>query len=295
MIGRPDLADLLRISNPGVGPGILRKMRSLWIAPWLGCLTGAVACQDNQLPNAQKPDPKPPTLAVYPIPHLGKKELDPILPWLRAFAGSRGAVEYKAKSGLLVLKADRSGHKRATDLLAWAAAYMAPQIEVTVSVLHGDAARLKSLAESTSRILESREAVTLLLRKAKKHGGIQLKNFQAQQLQGSAPVVLGKEVGIGNKGQRGPLVVGATRLRDEKFLAKTWSPEAPCTEMQCGQTLVVDDVRHGRLILVRYDKVIAKRRPAQIVPVAPVLLKPVKPRPESPKDSDGKKRSSRVP
>ncbi|MCR9245138.1 MAG: hypothetical protein NXI31_08895 [bacterium] len=189
----------------------------------------------------------------------------------------------------MLIKADRAGHKRATEILTWAAAYMPPQFEVAVSELQGDAERLKSLAGSASRVLASREAVTELLRAAERRGGVRLRSFPTQRLQGRASAVLEKAVGIVKRGERGPLVVGATRLRGEKFLAKTWSPEAPCTEMECGHTLVVDDVSHGRLILVRFDKVIARRRPAQVVPVAPVLLPPGKRRPEPRKASGAEK------
>lgn len=243
-------------------------MRTTTIALLLACCASAVPAQKQSRktqPAAQKS-----TLAVYPVQHLGK-EVEPLLPWLRAFAGQGGSVQLIGKPGHLLIKADRAAHKRAAALIEWAAVNLPLELEVTVTAIYGDAEALKALAESTGPILASQAAVTKLLRAAERLDGVRLKNFPTKKSQAGTSVVRVKLPKAAKQVALRPLAIGATALCDGKFLAKTWSPGGPCVEMQVGQTLVVGDVSHGCLVLVKYDKLTAKQRSVLGIPIRPVV------------------------
>lgn len=247
----------------------------------LSSLAGAAVCQQDE---SRKPEKEPPTVAVYATHHLGKQGVAPLLPWLRSFAGKGGEVDFRGTPGPLIVRADSAGHARTSDLLKWAADYLPVRVKVTITELHGDPKLLRSLAMPIRPTLVDQAAVTKFLRAATQLDGVRLRNHPPQEFRSGKPAISAKQPKAAKKksAPKNLPTVDATLHRGETFLAKTWSPESPCVEMKCGQTLVVHDLDHGRLFLVRYDKVTKERREAQIIPIAPVRLKPGK-KPLSPR------------
>ena len=193
---------------------------------------------------------------VYPVEDLGEAGLAPLLPWMRAFAGSARAVEVRGP--MIVVETDEAVHAQVRELLAWARTnkvYQPLELLVTIHELSGGGEALLALAASAGPVLTSRYSVTELLRQAQDIDGVGLV-IHPPQRGAAGPIApspdgarlsVGEGLGIG-------VVVGATKLEGDAFVAKTWTPESPCEAMKVGQTLVVQDASRGRLLLVRFDE-----------------------------------------
>ena len=200
---------------------------------------------------------------IYPVEDFGEPGLAPLLPWLRAFAGSARGVDVRGPR--IVVATDEAGHAQVRELLAWARTnkvYEPLELLVTIHELSGGGEALLALAASAGPVLTSRDSVKELLRQAQDIDGVGLVIHPPQRGAAGpiAPSPDGARLSVG-EGLGVGVVVGATKLEGDALIAKIWTPESTCEAMKVGQTLVVQDARRGRLLLVRFDEAKLRRYP----------------------------------
>ena len=176
---------------------------------------------------------------------------------------------------MIVVATDEAGHAQVRELLAWARTnnvYQPLELLVTIHELSGGGEALLALAASAGPVLTSRDSVTELLRQAQDIDGVGLVIHPPQRGAAGpiAPSPDGARLSVG-EGLGVGVVVGATKLEGDAFVAKTWTPESPCEAMKVGQTLVVQDSSRDRVLLVRFDEAKLRRQPS---PFAPRVVRP---------------------